>query len=173
MRPLLLLLLPSLVALTTPAHAQTVNRCLDAHGNPVFSDQPCSALQATPVQAAAASSNTLPSGAPMPLARCAATTDALRQHVIDAFATRDPNQLAGLMLWNGYGHGAAVGDIRALASLVRQPLLQVQLAGGDPASTSSTASSSADTLQVQTAGGGSASFAITHEAGCLWLRQND
>jgi len=90
--------------------------------------------------------------------------------VIDAFATRDPNRLAGLMLWHGYGHGAAVGDIRALAALVRQPLLQVQVSDGDAAPADNAA---ADTLQVQTSDGGNASFAIAREAGCLWLRQAD
>ena len=169
---LFLLLLP-LAALALPAHAQAaVSHCVDSHGTPVFTDQPCSALQATPVQSPTTPANALPPGAPVPLARCAATPDALRQRVIDAFATRDPNQLAGLMLWHGYAHGAAAGDIRALAALVRRPLLQIRVGADDPASAGSTAIA-ADTLQVQTSDGGNASFVIARAAGCLWLRQTD
>lgn len=171
----------ALLACALPAHAQTtVHRCIDAHGSPVFSDQPCATLAATPVQQpAAARSAAGPTGGPVPLQRCAASPAALRQHVIDAFAARDPNRLAGLMLWRGYGSHAAVGDIRTLDTLVRAPLIGIHL--GDEEETEAAPATSAPpsaqtvdarSLQVRTggAGGRRARFEIARRAGCLWLR---
>lgn len=188
MRANALLLLLSLCALALPALAQdAIHRCVDAHGNPLFTDQPCASLQATPVQAPPPAASVAAPGLPVPLQRCASTAAELRQRVIDAFAARDPNQLAGLMLWRGYGHVSAVGDLRALNRLVRQPLLEIHVggdSGDDPADDPATAGSSlppatasaappADELQLRTGGGDGergARFAITRQAGCLWLR---
>lgn len=64
----------------------------------------------------------MPASVPPPIL-CASNIAELRQSVTDAFATRDPNRLAGLMLWGGYGRNAAVADIRALTTLMQQPLL--------------------------------------------------
>lgn len=185
MRTIACLLLILLATLAAPAAAQNaIHRCVDARGNPVFTDQPCSALQASPVQAAPPAANVAAANAPVPLQTCAATDAELRQRVIDAFAARDPNRLAGLMLWRGYGHGAAVGDIRALGRLVRQPLLEIHLGGDsddDPAAAASagpppaaaSAPPPADELRLRTSaadGERSARFAIARQAGCLWLR---
>ncbi|MEW9572151.1 DUF4124 domain-containing protein [Rhodanobacter sp. Si-c] len=186
MRAIALLLLLTLLALALPARAQNpIHHCVDAHGNPLFTDQPCASQQATPVQApppTPATSVATPR-LPVPLQRCATTAAELRQRVIDAFAARDPNQLAGLMLWHGYGHVSAVDDIRSLGRLVRQPLLEIHFGDGSaddsaaagsasmPAS-ASPASPSADELQLRTSGDDDRStrFAIARQAGCLWLR---
>ena len=188
MRTTVMLLLLPLLALALPARAQNpIHHCVDAHGNPLFTDQPCTSQQATPVQAPAPAASIAPPGTPVPLQRCAGTAAALRQRVIDAFAARDPNRLAGLMLWHGYGHVSAVDDIRALGRLVRQPLLEIHLGDGsaeDPAAlggtdrpaAASSAAPPADELQLRTGGDDgerSARFAIAHQAGCLWLRYGD
>jgi hypothetical protein len=190
MRVTALLLLLPLLAFALPAPAQNpIHRCVDAHGNPLFTDQPCAAQDATPEQASSSASaaGAAPPGMPVPLQRCATTAAELRQRVIDAFAARDPNQLAGLMLWHGYGHVSAVDDVRSLGRLVRQPLLEIHYgneAADDPVAAdgpgSPTAASSAatpdDALQVRTGGGDgerSARFAIARQAGCLWLRYGD
>lgn len=171
------LLLMLLCTLVTAARAQdTIHRCVDAHGNPLFTDQPCSSQQASPAQVPTPAASLAPPGAPVPLQRCAATAAELRQRVIDAFAEHDPNRLAGLMLWGSYGNSSTTGDLRALAQLVRQPLLEIHFdnesAAGLPAPASS-AVPPAKELQLRTDSGGNADFAITHEAGCLWLRQMD
>jgi len=74
MRALALLLLLPLCVLALPARAQNpIHHCVDAHGNPLFTDQPCTSQQATPVQApppASAASVATP-GLPAPLQRCA------------------------------------------------------------------------------------------------------
>ncbi|MEW9625701.1 DUF4124 domain-containing protein [Rhodanobacter geophilus] len=173
MRPSALLLLLPLCLLARPAHAQDpIHHCVDTHGNPLFTDQPCASQQASPVQAPAPVASVATPGLPTPLQRCASTAAELRQRVIDAFAARDPNELAGLMLWHGYGHVSAVDDIRALARLVRQPLLEIHFGGDpgdDPASADGGAAAVADELQLRTGDDG-ARFAITRQAGCLWLR---
>jgi hypothetical protein len=186
--PLCLALLSlALLARITPAIAQTeIHRCIGVNGGPVFTDQPCAALQATPVSPAAAAANPSAVAAPPPTL-CAASVDRLRQSVIDAFAGRDANRLAGLILWDGYGRGAAIADIRALATLMKQPLLGVDT---PPASSTSVntgddffhptapspAPPPADQLVLRTADndadGAPAAwrFDIVREAGCLWLR---
>lgn len=123
----------SLVAWNVPAAAQTaIHRCIDARGHPLFTDQPCTALQATPVNPAPTAPDNR-SGQRPPI-MCAATLAQLRQSVMDAFTHHDENRMAGLMLWNGYGSGAAVADIRSLGSLMRQPLLDID-ASAPPGST--------------------------------------
>lgn len=184
----LVLLGLALLGWCVPAQAQSeIHRCIGAHGGPVFTDRPCAALQATPVRppdsAASASANTAP-----PPVLCAANVDELRQSVIDAFARRDMVRMAGLILWDGYGRGAAIADIRSLASLMKQPLLDIDTPQSPPTSAStdtddlfSPAISTvvprpADQLVLHTAGdgaGGTASewrFDIVRQAGCLWLR---
>ena len=181
-----------LLACAAPAAAQTpIHRCIGANGGAVFTDQPCAALQATPISPGTQPGNaTAPLAAPPPIL-CAASTGELRQSVIDAFASRDANRMAGLMLWAGYGRGAAIADIRSLAELMRQPLLDVDIPNGsapalaassdDPFATDvpPAAPSAGNQLVLHTAGNdGSGSprelrFDIVRQAGCLWLRNAD
>lgn len=165
-----------LLLIALPGRAQTpIHRCIGADGHPVFTDQPCASLQATPAPTASAA--LAPSLRP-PAVTCALDTDELRQAVIDAFANADANRLAGLMLWAGYGTHAAVADIRALAALMRRPLVAID-APATGASTGEPPESAiaAPELIVRTMpadGSGEpreTRFAIERHAGCLWLRQ--
>jgi hypothetical protein len=185
---LLLLLLPLLLLPTGTALAQNaIHRCVDANGNPVFTDRTCASQQATPVAPSAATATG--TQAPMPPATlCAASLPALKQAVIDAFAGRDPNRLAGLMLWGGYGHHAVVADIRSLGQLMRQPLLGIRMVGGDDGDADDTTAladgitgepsaaapvAPALILSTSDVGGGppqQSTFPVVARAGCLWLR---
>jgi hypothetical protein len=161
LRPAFLMLL-LLIAL--PARAQApIFHCVAADGHPVFTDQPCSSLQATPAPASAATA-AAPSLRP-PATTCAADVEELRAAVVDAFAHRDANRLAGLMLWGGYGQHAAVADIRALAALMQRPLLGIDLPheGGAELVVRTAADDGEDSGETR--------FAIEPHAGCLWLRQ--
>jgi len=199
MRQSAVLLCLILLAWAVPVRAQTeIHRCIGTNGSAVFTDQPCAALQATPVSPAATPANDIPP-ATAPPTLCAASLGALRQSVIDAFASHDANRMAGLMLWSGYGRGAAIADIRSLDELMKQPLLDVDTPGdmapgnGPPAAavaTSGTASfappgiapdppTANAQLVLHTAGNdGSGSprelrFNVVSRAGCLWLRNAD
>ncbi|HZX71501.1 MAG TPA: DUF4124 domain-containing protein [Rhodanobacter sp.] len=186
----LCLAVPGLLLLgwSAPLQAQSeIHRCIGADGGAVFTDQTCAALQATPVRPAQAAAGPAPTNGPPPVL-CAASVDELRQSVIDAFARRDTVRMAGLILWDGYGRGAAIADIRALSSLMKQQLLDVDTpqpaaapAQSDsddffPPPVSSVAPRRADQLVLHTAGNGidgSASawrFDVVRQAGCLWLR---
>jgi hypothetical protein len=184
---LLLFLLPAGAALAQGA----IHRCVDANGNPVFTDRTCASLHATPVTPGGPA-DTAPAAvvAAPPATLCAASMASLKQAVVEAFAARDPNRLAGLMLWGGYGSHAVVADIRTLGQLMRQPLLGIRAVGGDappddawdetaPAMPSSVVdggdAASNTTLVLSTAveGGGVPQrtyFQVTPRAGCLWLR---
>ena len=183
---LVALLSLALLACAAPAAAQTpIHRCIGANGGAVFTDQPCAALRATPVNPATPTDTPAPGGPPPVL--CAASVDELRQSVIEAFARRDSVRMGGLILWDGYGRGAAIADIRALTTLMKQPLLQVDLPA--PAATAATlpdnwpplagdaapaATAAPDQLVLHTAGADGAGsawrFDIVRQAGCLWLR---
>lgn len=190
-RPILLpcFVLLGLVLFTWCGSAQAqsqIHHCIGANGGAVFTDQPCAALQATPVSPAAAPSPSPTAGPPPVL--CAASVDELRQSVIDAFARRDTVRMAGLILWDGYGRGAAIADIRSLASLMKQPLLDIDTPQQPAASpspdsndlflppVSSVVLPPANQLVLHTAGNatdGTVSewrFDVVRQAGCLWLR---
>jgi hypothetical protein len=180
-----------LLVSAAPVRAQTeIHRCIGAHGGAVFTDQPCAALQATPASPTTAPALNTASAAPPPVL-CAANPGQLRESVIDAFASRDANRLAGLMLWDGYSRGAAIADIRALGELMKQPLLDVDMPGddGEPASATSNGNDpfaavpppapAGDQLVLHTAGNDGSGhsreirFGIARQAGCLWLRFHD
>ena len=168
----------------------------------MFTDRTCADLQATPAvnRPDGQSSPTQGAPPPPPPILCARDNQQLRQSVIDAFADHDANRLAGLMLWGGYGHRAAVSDIQSLRQAMRQPLLDLN-DPDDPAQTPPPADSSASTaldampmnryspstygapsvpqLIVHTAGtDGSGNsqelrFDIIQRDGCLWLGHAD
>jgi hypothetical protein len=192
MRLLRLLIGLCLLSPALPLAAQTVvHRCVGSNGVPVFTDRACSDLDATALQRAAAprGGSPPPSGAPPPIL-CAANVAELRQAVVDAFAIGDANRLAGLMLWNGEGHGAAVADIRSLHALMQHPLVEVGTDVPDardaPATSATTANPNApvepapahaSALLVRTAASDGSSvpretrFALARQSGCVWLRQ--
>ncbi|MFI4958950.1 MAG: DUF4124 domain-containing protein [Lysobacterales bacterium] len=199
MRQPVVLLCLILLAWAAPARAQTeIHRCIGTNGSAVFTDQPCAALQATPVSPVAASGHDVPP-ATAPPTLCAASMGALRQSVIDAFASHDANRMAGLMLWSGYGRGAAIADIRSLDELMKRPLLDVDTpddtvpGNGPPAAAIATGSSTSFAasgtpsepppanaqLVLHTAGNdGSGNphelrFNVVSRSGCLWLRNAD
>jgi hypothetical protein len=191
-----------LLTLASAARAQTeIHHCIGANGGAVFTDQPCASLQATPVTADAPQASTTSLSTPPPTL-CATSREALRQSVIDAFAVRNANRMAGLMLWNGYGRSSVIAAIRSLNELMKQPLLDVDIPDGeattpDAPATADLAGISADPfaspvpaalpppmpggdqLVLSTAGNdGSGSpherrFAVVHRAGCLWLRSRN
>ncbi len=186
MRLLAALIWLFLLAWAMPAAAQNpIHRCIGSNGGPVFTDQPCDAMQATSVHAATRPLNDVASSEPPPQL-CAPSLADLRKSVIDAFADHDPNRLAGLMLWGGYGRGAAIADIRSLAALMRHPLLDLgpsedpapASSAGDPFATEAAPAPAPSGTQLILHVTGSAAdgsprelrFDIVRRSGCLWLR---
>jgi hypothetical protein len=184
---LLLLCLP-----LAAARAQgDIHRCIGANGIPVFTDRVCSDVNASPLLPPAASSSAPVSSTPVqppPPVLCASDTAHLKQAVIDAFAERNPNRLAAIMLWSDEGQQAVVADIRVFNQLMAHPLIGVTVegesdAGGDSdapfgASTSAppdNAPAHGGSMRVQTEsedGSGATEqtrFDIIHRDGCLWL----
>ncbi|HTV86840.1 MAG TPA: DUF4124 domain-containing protein [Dyella sp.] len=171
-----------------------IHRCLGAGGVPVFTDRVCSDIDAKPVVPPAPTSSVAvaaPGGTPSqpPAVLCAADLKQLKQAVVDAFAVRNANRLAGLTLWDGDGQSTVVADIQLFNRLMAHPLLDVAAnpasAGSSdappPASTALPRPSPADgeTLMVRTEaedGSGAAQdtyFDVVHHDGCLWLRPQE
>ena len=109
----------ALAACTPFAQAQ-VYHCIGAHGEPVFSGQPCGnpAPASSDVGAAANAFGHV----------CAASPQELRQAITDAFAAHDVNRLAGLILWRGMDQASARNTLRSLADWLKQPLTGVAIA---------------------------------------------
>jgi hypothetical protein len=165
-------------------HAQPVHRCIGAHGEPVFSGQPCGTpapapgMTSTPTQGNAFS------------AVCAGSPQALRQAIAGVFATRDVNQLAGLILWNGMDQDSARAALRALAAWLKQPLTGIAVARAEgppladtnagappvastagPARASSITASPPTGFDISTGGvdGTTRDFGLVESGGCWWL----
>lgn len=198
MRCLALLLLLLLLPISAVKAQGDIHRCIGADGIPVFTDRVCSDINAKPVMPAPAASKSPATGASVssaplqaPAITCAADLKQLKQAVIDAFAERNPNRLAGLTLWNGDGKDEVVADIRYFKRLMSRPLIEVK-STADAASTSSDDDADASSLSlsaspnptpphgealiVQTEsddGSGATAqtrFDVVHRSGCMWLR---
>lgn len=178
-----------LLACALPANAQqAIFRCVGAHGEPVFSGQPCG----TPVPASSAAGAASTVGAGRFGGRCAATPEALRQAIARAFATHDVNQLAGLLVWRGVGQAAARARLQSLAGWLREPLSGITTiyANGPPPlivrstdanpgaaaaaalpSSGSTAGDEPGGFVVATGGGAgnTRDFGVVQSGGCWWL----
>ena len=182
-RTLCLLALLACAPLVCAQTAQPVYRCIGAHGEPVFSGQPCGTPAPTPGTSAAVHGTGFS-------AVCAASPEALRQAISGAFAAHDVNQLAGLILWHGMDQGSARTTLRSLAAWLKQPLTGIaftRAAGppftdtdsgpspvttsGEPAGASSVAAAPPTGFGVSTGGvdGTTRDFGLIESGGCWWL----
>lgn len=164
-------------------HTQPVYRCIGPHGEPVFSGQPCG----TPAPAPGMNASAQGTGFS---AVCAASPEALRQAVAGAFAARDVNQLAGLILWRGMDQGSARATLRSLAAWLKQPLTGIAFmratgppladagagpapvsGNGTPASASSVSALPPTGFDISTGGvdGANRDFGLVESGGCWWL----
>jgi hypothetical protein len=153
------------------AHAQ-IYRCVGAHGEPVFSGQPCG-------NPAPASSNAAATGNAY-VDVCAASPQALRQAIGEAFTTHDVNRLAGLILWRGMDQASARSTLRSLAEWLKQPLTGVAIAraagppfGGlspaAPASANDVVMQPPNGFEISTADGATRGIGVTAFGVCWWL----
>ena len=167
-----LLCLLALIAGAPPARAQ-IYRCIGAHGEPVFSGQPCG----NPVRPGNPTDATSHGFG----AVCAASPQALKATITEAFATHDVNRLAGLILWRGMDQASARSTLRSLAEWLKQPLTGIAIASvaGPPfkdtlpspaASVSGVNAAPPPTaLEISTADGGRREFGVTEFGDCWWL----
>lgn len=129
-----------LASVFTPmaGHAQgAINRCVNAQGENIYSDQACSDLQA--VDRPAAGSNLVTSGNRVVVARtCARKPDELLSDVRNALAAQDVNRLAGSYLWTGMGSREAFSLMDRLSVFSARPLVDARLASSLPESNAPT-----------------------------------
>lgn len=168
-----------LLAVSSAAIAQdAVHHCVSASGSPVFTDQPCSSLQSTPATTAGAAST---SPSPLP-STCPQSAQVLKQRVGDAFEKRDANALAALMQWRGFDQHEGVTDVRRLMTLVRHPLVSIEISNApsadhwpwEGAPLSGAGRGAEQTLAIQTGMsetgvGARTVFDILDDSGCMWL----
>ena len=161
-------------------HAATVHRCIGEHGEIAFSETRCASgrdLGATEVESSSPSQ--APRSALAPRAStsptCPASPDALRDRIVEAFAQRDANALAGVMRWDGIRGGSANARMRELVDFTERPLVGVEL-GGEAIEASlgdEPPPAPATLLTVRTGGLASGEsereFRVTQSEGCYWL----
>ncbi len=115
----------ALACMPRATHAQ-VNACLGAHGERVYTDQPCIGA-AVP---SAVSRDTDSSGGSDYLnATCSASPEELRNRIAGAFGSDDPNILSGLLLWSGVDHQTASARMRDFKRWLQRPLVGVNFSG--------------------------------------------
>lgn len=171
-------LLPKILCLLTlltcaPLAQAQIYHCIGAHGEPVFSGQPCG-NPAPASNSIGATSNAFGDV-------CAASPQALRQAIGEAFTSHDVNRLAGLILWRGMDQASARSTLRSLAEWLKQPLTGIAMVrtAGSPfdvtappphASTGDAALSGPPTsFEISTANGATRDFGITEFGGCWWM----
>lgn len=169
----------ALLTCASLAHAQ-IYHCIGAHGEPVFSGEPCG----TPAPSGHGATASSGVGAV-----CAASAQSLRTAVAGAFQTHDVNLLAGLIVWRGIGQSSARATLRSLANWLQQPLEGISIAysGADPPppeaapvyadapddtpGNASVVTQAPTGLAISTGGvaGSTRYFGLTESEGCWWL----
>lgn len=164
------------LAACAPLASAQIYHCVGAHGEPVYSGQPCG----TPAQSA-----TVAPGARNGLGGvCAKSPQALQQAITNAFAGHDVNQLAGLILWRGMDQASARATLHSLSEWLKQPLIGITVVypTGPPftVAVSTPPTSAADGRDGNSNGAApigftvstsndTRDFGITESGGCWWL----
>lgn len=127
MPPLLILL--CLLAWSAPAAAQGIRRCVDAQGMSIFTDRPCSEMNAVPMQAPPATEGNLANGFRGGFSQrgCARRPEELLERVRSALEARDVNRLASHYHWTGTGSGSGKRLMDSLERIAGQPLVSAEL----------------------------------------------
>ena len=167
------------------AHAQSgVRRCTGTHGETIFTDKPCAAVDAVDRVPAMAR----PSGGTSTLRTgCAHTLGDLIYTVTAAIDGRDVNQLATVYHWTGVSTAAAYSVMRRLDGVLQRPLLDIEPTGGSsgepvwqddgtglvvPAPSRPRAPTRLKLVQAMGKDGASTtstSFALRRYYGCWWI----
>jgi hypothetical protein len=187
----MLLLLAGMLTLPVVGHAQDgINRCVNAAGENIYSDQPCSDLQAT--DRPSPGNNLVSSGHRIVVARtCARKPEELLFDVRNALAAQDVNRLAGAYLWTGMGSREAYSLMDRLSAFSARPLVDAQLVSSpstsdSPPAVDADAASPAENIPAatppapdlirveQTSSASDAATATSYlrivpAAGCLWV----
>lgn len=130
--PLLVLLF--LLAWSAPAAAQGIRRCVDAQGQSIFTDRPCSEMNAVPMQAPPASEGNLAEGLRGGFSQrgCARRPEELLERVRGALEARDVNRLASHYHWTGTGSGSGKRLMDQLEAIAGRVLVSAELVYADP-----------------------------------------
>ena len=122
MRALLLLILSGIALLAAcPAPAQSVQRCIGADGQPVYTDRRCDdigAVQRVPPAAAAGAARGSRRGCPRRLSELVGEIGA-------AIQSHDVNRLSAIHDWRGVPAAAATSLFDRLEAMVGRPLVDI------------------------------------------------
>lgn len=117
-------LLLALLAAPVPAAAQGVQRCMDASGRTVFTDQRCADIGAIARLPPSLDGATAGHRGPLP-GGCPRTAAQLAGELGNALRAGDSNRLAGLYDWSGVRGPAASRVLDQLERLAARPLLDI------------------------------------------------
>ena len=110
------------------AHA-SVYRCIGAHGEMIFTGEPCGAP--APAASVGAKPATAINGNALLYAACPGSPQVLRDRLAGAFDSGDPNALSGLFLWDSVDPGSAHSIMRGFARMLKRPLVGIDLRGAN------------------------------------------
>lgn len=132
--PALIAVLLGLLAWSAPAAAQGIRRCVDAQGMSIFTDRPCSEMNAVPMQAPPSAAGNLGSGQRGGFSQrgCARRPEELLERVRAALEARDVNRLASHYHWTGTGSGSGKRLMDELEAIAGQAMVSAELVYADP-----------------------------------------
>ncbi len=121
------------IVVSTPAHAQKVQRCTTLSGEKVYSDKPCEdigaidRLPSLPGNPAAGGSSSLYRGS------CSRTLSDLVYQISSAVEAKDVNRLASVYQWSGTSNESANRILDRLEAVVNRPLVDIVPVRPEPA----------------------------------------
>ena len=131
---LLVLCAAASLGVSTPAHAQKVQRCTTLTGEKVYSDKPCEDIgaidrlpQITGDRAGTRASSSLYRGG------CSRTLSDLVYQISSAVEARDVNRLASVYQWSGISNESANRILDRLEAVVNRPLVDIVPVRPEPA----------------------------------------
>ena len=131
---LLVLYTAASLGVSTPAHAQQVQRCTTLTGEKVYSDKPCEDIgaidrlpQVAGDRAGTQGSSSLYRGG------CSRTLSDLVYQISSAVEAKDVNRLASVYQWSGISNESANRILDRLEAVVNRPLVDIVPVRPEPA----------------------------------------
>jgi len=184
MRLILLATLVLLAAIALPARAEGVHRCVDAHGEAVFTDQRCEDIgAAVRPEPAPPFGSAATQRVHVHVHDCARTTDDLHNGLEAALAAHDVNRIAGFYQWAGISSAGSADILKRLQAIADRPLATVHLVRAHQpidangfqtlASAQPSRASAIEVVQTRSTNDPTPArteFALTAYMGCWWIR---
>ena len=113
------------IVVSTPAHAQKVQRCTTLSGEKVYSDKPCEDIGAMDRLPSLSGDPSTRGSSSLYRGGCSRTLSDLVYQISAAVEARDVNRLASVYQWSGISNESANRILDRLEAVVNRPLVDI------------------------------------------------